>query len=71
MKSSSIAFLCSALLIIGNLVFLYAIVGYKQVISMVILPGLTVGILGFGLVITFAVLLTWVYITIINRRDRI
>gem|GEM_PF-1866297 len=70
MKSSKISFLFSACLIIVNLVFLYAIVGYKHLVSCLIVPGLTIGILGFVSVVTFAVVLTWVYVAIVNCREK-
>lgn len=70
MKSSNVSFLFSACLIIINLVFLYAIVGYKHLVSCVVAPGLTVGIVGFVSVVTFAVILTWVYVAIVNRREK-
>ncbi len=69
MKSSRIAFIFTAVLIIVNVVFLYGIVAYKDLISIQLTPGLTLGIVGFATVITFAVLLTWVYVSIINQRD--
>ena len=70
MKSSSVSFLFSACLIIVNLVFLFAIVGYKQLVSSIVVPGLTIGIVGFVSVVTFAVVLTWGYVAIINRREK-
>jgi hypothetical protein len=70
MKSSNVSFLFSACLIIINLVFLYAIVGYKHLVSYLLVPGLTVGILGFASVVTFAVVLTWLYVAIVNRREQ-
>lgn len=70
MKSSSVSFLFSSCIIIVNLVFLFAIVGYKQLVSSIVVPGLTIGIVGFVSVVTFAVLLTWGYVAIINRREK-
>lgn len=70
MKSSTVSFLFSALLIIINFVFLYAIVGYKEFVSYQVVPGLTVGMIGFVSVITFAVLLTWAYVQMVNRREK-
>lgn len=52
-----------------NVSFLFAIVKYKTVIAVIIFPGLTIGILGFLGVIVAAVVLTWLYVAIINRSD--
>lgn len=70
MKSSNVSFLFSACLIIVNLVFLFAIVGYKQLVSSIVVPGLTIGIVGFVSVVTFAVVLTWGYVAIVNRQEK-
>lgn len=70
MKSSKVSFLFSAVLIIVNFVFLYAIVGCKEFVSTQVVPGLTAGMIGFVSVITFAVLLTWIYVQIVNCREK-
>ena len=70
MKSSTISFLFSALLIMINFVFLYAIVGCKEFVSYQVVPGLTVGMIGFAGVITFAIALTWGYVQLINCREK-
>ncbi|MDP3936198.1 MAG: hypothetical protein Q8Q56_04350 [Alphaproteobacteria bacterium] len=70
MKSSTVSFLFSALLILINFIFLYAIVGYKKFVSYQMVPGLTVGMIGFASVITFAILLTWAYVLMINWREK-
>lgn len=57
----------SVALVLVNVVFLYTIVACKELISYVIFPGLTVGILGFIIVITFAVGLTWLYVRHVNH----
>lgn len=69
MKSSKVSFLFSIVLILVNVVFLFAIVKYQNLVSYVIFSGLTVGILGFVIVITFAVVLTWVYVRCVNRSE--
>ena len=70
MKSSKVSFLFSAVLIIINFVFLYAIVGCKEFVSYQVVPGLTVGMIGFVSVITFAIALTWGYVRIVNCREK-
>jgi uncharacterized membrane protein (DUF485 family) len=70
MFSSRLSFILSGLLIVVNLIFLYAIVGYKDCVSNRITPGLTVGIAGFVIVIVFAVVLTWIYVQIVNQREK-
>lgn len=67
MSSTKISFIFSCVLILVNIAFLYSLVGFQEVISFLILPGLTKGILGFGGVIMFAVSLTWGYVKLINR----
>lgn len=67
MSSTKISFIFSSVLILVNIIFLYTLVGFQDVISYIIIPGLTRGIIGFGAVIMFAVSLTWVYVKLINR----
>lgn len=66
---SKISFVLSIGLIVINILFLFAIVKYRSLISYIIFPGLTVGILGVMGIIVLAILLTWVYVTIVNSRE--
>jgi uncharacterized membrane protein (DUF485 family) len=70
MKSSRLSFLFSAVLIIVNFVFLYTIVGCKDIVSHQVVPGFTVGMIGFVSIIMFAVALTWIYVQIVNCREK-
>lgn len=70
MFSSRLSFILSSLLIGVNLIFLYAIVGYKDCVSTRIAPGFTIGIAGFVIVIVFAVVLTWIYVQIVNQKEK-
>jgi len=67
MRSYKMSFFFSLALILVNVLFLFAIVRYQPLVSWSIFPGLTVGIAGFFIVITFAVLLTWIYVQYVNR----
>lgn len=67
MSSTKISFIFSCVLILVNVIFLYTLVGFQDVISYIIIPGLTRGIIGFGGVIIFAVSLTWGYVRLINN----
>jgi uncharacterized membrane protein (DUF485 family) len=69
MRSSKVSFLFSMALIVVNVLFLFTIVSCQHLVSRVVFPGLTVGILGFIAVITFAVLLTWIYVRYVNRSE--
>jgi uncharacterized membrane protein (DUF485 family) len=59
---------CSVLLVAVNIAFLYVLVTEKVWVSLSLIPGLTVGIVAFGAIILFAVILTWVYVLLINTR---
>lgn len=59
---------CSILLVAVNIAFLYVLVTEKVWVSLSLIPGLTVGIVAFGAIILFAVILTWVYVLLINTR---
>lgn len=59
---------CSVLLVAVNIAFLYLLVTEKVWVSLSLMPGLTVGIVAFAAIILFAVILTWVYVLLINTR---
>lgn len=60
--------ICSVVLIAVNIAFLYLLVTQKAWVSSIIMPGLTIGMIAFASIILFAVLLTWVYVLLINMQ---